>query len=242
MVQFIRREVSIAVASMVAAVRAALDCKPVRNLLIIAVVADLVALALYIAWAWAAHFHLQHSYFYGNDFYSNHDWSLMERWGYAQELAFTTLLGIMAWRRRSLLFAALCYFALFILLDDSMRIHEQFGDLLVGCCGVPEAISELLANIIDGVIPVLLVILGWLRAGRDQRSAGGAVLLAIAILLFFAVGLDTVHDIMTATIQDYGKIMALIEDGGELLSLTLILTVVTGLFLRVRARMSSETR
>jgi hypothetical protein len=92
------------------------------------------------------------------------------------------------------------------------------------------------------VLPFAVVAAGWIGANETQRRDAGAVLVSIAILLFFAVGVDTIHELIKQITADYGKIFALFEDGGELLSLTLMVAVVAGLVLRTSQPASRDSR
>jgi hypothetical protein len=240
MVQFFKRELSIAISSAIDAVKAALEPRSLRYLFGLILAADLAILVIYCVWAWEVHFNLKGSYFYDKPFYSSVDGSLMETAGYFKEAACAVMLGIIASRRRSGLFAALCLLLFYILLDDSIRIHERFGAVLAAR-GVPDAFSQFVADGFDGIIPIGLVVLGWFRADRALRSAGSAILVSIAILLFFAVGIDTVHQMIAEETKNGQKFYALFEDGGELLSLTLVLATVTGVFLREGASRKTYT-
>ena len=224
---------------MVEAIRSALGVKPVRNVLALVLIVDVVILAIYCVWSWVVHFNITSSYFYDKPFFSSQDWGLMECFGYLKELACTAMLGVIAWKRRSFLFATLTLLLFYIFLDDSVRFHETFGRVLA-IDGVPDAFSQFAADGLDGIIPLGLVAIGWFAAKREMRVAGSAVLIPVAILLFFAVGIDTVHQMVSEETKDGQKVFALFEDGGELLTLTLVLTTVTGTLLQQVARLSAH--
>lgn len=234
MLEVVAQELSAAVRSAIAAVKASLQHAAVRRTLAAVVIADIVILAAYVRWADAEHFRLEHSYFYNKPFFSSADWSLMEVAGYLKEFTCVLMLGLISWRTRSSLFAALTVFVIVILGDDSLQFHENIGAALAAR-GVYKPISQAIAAGIEAVVPVTLLVIGWTRSDRAQRRDAGAVLVSIAILLFFAVGVDTIHELVKQITVKHGKIFALFEDGGELLSLTVMLAVVSGLFVRVSA-------
>ena len=232
MLRWVTREVTTAVRSAIGAIEACLRCRALRYALIAVVISDALVLSAFVAWAAAEHFYLEDSYFYRKAIFSSFDWSLMEISGYMKEVACALMLGLMTWKTRSSLFAALTFFIVAILADDALRLHETIGRSMV-VLGIPKWISQSAAAGITAVLPVALLVITWIRANEGRRRAVNAILVPIAVLLFFAVGVDTVHELVKEFTNEFGKVFALFEDGGELLCLTLLTAVVAGVFLRV---------
>lgn len=121
-------------------------------------------------------------------------------------------------------------------LDDLMEIHENLGLKVARAVDLPEVaglrgqdLGELLVWAGLGV-PLLLAIAWTLRsADRRGRYDSVAFFLLIGILVFFAAGLDALHmsgsDDVT-TMWDV-TVTGVLEDGGELMGLTLLLTTAT---------------
>lgn len=232
MPQVVAGELSTGARSLAGAIKTAFGSPTARLAIIAIIVADAIVLGLYTAWAAAEHYQLEHSYFYHKRFFSSADESLMEDVGYLKEFASVVMLGLIGWKRRSILFAALAFFVLVMLADDSLRFHEMLGAALASR-GLEVPISQAIAALIEGVLPIALVAVAWVRAKSAERAVANAVLICLAILLFFAVGMDTVHEFINQITPRHGKIFALFEDGGELLSLTLLVAVIAGVLLRV---------
>ena len=239
MLNLVTREVTTAVRSAIGAVEACLRNRALRYALIGIAISDALVLSAFVAWAAAEHFYLEDSYFYRKAIFSSFDWSLMEISGYIKEAACALMIGLMAWKTRSSLFAALTFFIVVVLADDALRLHETFGRALA-VLGVSKWISQSVAAGVTAVLPVALLVTTWIRANKRQRCAVNAVLVPIAVLLFFAVGVDAIHELVKEFTSDYGKVFALFEDGGELLSLTLLIAVVAGVFLSLPRNASLE--
>ncbi|MES2831833.1 MAG: hypothetical protein V4695_07575 [Pseudomonadota bacterium] len=129
---------------------------------------------------------------------------------------------------------AVCYvpwvvlFAYF-LLDDALGLHEsagyQIGTFLsfTPPFGLrPDDIGEFLVSVSAGLIILPLIVVAYLRSTRAFRKFSHDLILLVMVLVFFGVAVDMVHMALHdhATIAFY---LGVLEDGGEMLSLSLIL-------------------
>jgi hypothetical protein len=118
--------------------------------------------------------------------------------------------------------------ALFVvaLLDDSLSLHENLGHQIGPVLGLSQQISEILVFGVMSLVPLIVMLRGYrLSHGRDRRNAE-AMLLGFGFLMFCAVVMDFVH---SAVVKTYGRgdtALSLLEDGGELLSLTVTLLIM----------------
>ena len=220
------------------ALRSAHRNRVIRYSLLALIIVDAFLLLTFVAYAIVEFFDITSSYLYGRTVFSTADWSLIECSCYFKEAICVGMLGIMAWRTRSILFGALTFFVAAVLADDSLRFHEVIGRH-VAAAGVYKPLAELVASMIYGVIPAIVLLLAWLREGEARRRDSLPIVAALALLLFFAVIVDVIRQLTHKIITDGEKIAALIEDGGELLSLTLLVVIVAGTCSRIMA--SSRT-
>jgi hypothetical protein len=95
--------------------------------------------------------------------------------------------------------------------------------------------GELIAFPLLYLVPIAIISVGYLQSqGQDRRNTE-AIGLGCAALAFCGIILDFVH---AEVYKTYGKgdaVLSLLEDGGELLSMTLILVIMMRVFQLVRA-------
>jgi hypothetical protein len=213
------------------ALKAAFHDRTIRYAVLALLVVDAIVLGLYVGWSFAETYDVTDSFFY-KPIFSTRDWGLIETAGYIKELASGLMITWIALRTRSILFAALALLFALILTGDSLRLHELLSDPLVAA-GVPFSISEFVAMVIIGAIPAILLVLAWMMAAEARRRDARPILAAIALLLSFAVVLDSIKHVFPPA--DFEKVAALFEDGGELLSLTILVAMVAVTFRRLSA-------
>jgi hypothetical protein len=189
---------------------------------------DAILLAAFLRWAYVEHYHITSSVMFGDLRYSMVDGSLVELFGYFKETVIVLLLGAAFFYRRKLVYAGFALLFLMTLLDDSLSLHERLGhwvSRLPPLLGVPQDISEIMVFALLGLVPLILVAIGYLHCyGRDRRNAE-ALGLGFGALLFCAEVMDFIHG---KVVEAYGKgdtVFSLLEDGGELLSMTLITAI-----------------
>ena len=114
----------------------------------------------------------------------------------------------------------------FLLLDDSMRIHERFGLGMVAWIHLPDFgglrgrdIGELIfaALVIAVLAPVLA--LGFTRGSPSSRGLSADLTFCLAALAACAIGGDTIHRMLTGTVINTAA--GMMEDGGEMMALSL---------------------
>jgi hypothetical protein len=116
-------------------------------------------------------------------------------------------------------------FFTYLLLDDSIKIHEKCGKLLAK---LPDStpsfglsmhsFSELAVSVIAGSILIIPLLWAYLSGTRTFRAISHHLVLLVGALIFFGVVVDNVGLFRThsALLND------LIEDGGEMIAASLI--------------------
>jgi hypothetical protein len=203
-----------------------IPAKAQRSIALILLV-DLVLLGVFLRWAYVEHYHITTSVLYGDLRYSMVDGSFIELFGYFKEVLIIALAALASFYRPNLIY--LGYTALFLvaLLDDSLTLHETLGHRIGPVLGLSQQISEILVFGFMSLVPLVIILRGYsLSHGRDRRNAE-AMLLGFGLLMFCAVVMDFVHSAVMKTFGQGDTALSLLEDGGELLSLTAILLVMT---------------
>lgn len=114
----------------------------------------------------------------------------------------------------------------FLLLDDSMRIHERFGLGMVAWIHIPDFgglrgrdLGELMYAALAVAIVAPVLALGYIRASPSARGISADLVVLIAALVGCAVGGDAIHRLLSGT--SINTVAGVMEDGGEMLALSL---------------------
>jgi len=164
------------------------------------------------------------------------DGGYAELWEYAKEAAAGLLLVLVALRRRSRHVLAWALVFLFSLLDDGLQLHEAAGEWLGEWLGrflpaghhVLQSSSEVLVMGLFGIVLLGLVALTYRGEPDDLRRAGRRLLALFALLSFFGVLGDLIQGLTTHRIARH--LLAVFEDGGEMPSMSIIVTYAWMLF------------
>jgi hypothetical protein len=160
-----------------------------------------------------------------------------ELFGYALlGIAVVGLLVLGRLRCRPSLYAWAATFAL-VLLDDEMMIHERGGRIVVRLLGSPAEIFGLRAQDLGelvvwgglAVLPLLAVVVLYRRSDRIGRELDHALAFLLGALVLFGVVVDQLHSMFLDGIPVIGPVTGAIEDGGELVVLSVLAAFVVGL-------------
>ncbi|SEO79055.1 hypothetical protein [Trujillonella endophytica] len=160
------------------------------------------------------------------------DSGLAELVGHVHLLALAVLL-LTLWRLggRPVWIAWAALFAL-ALADDRYRLHENQGHRLADLLHLPRELAGLRAGdlgelVVWGLLAVLpLLAIGGLHLRSDPRTRRESLGLGllVAVYVFFGVVVDQLHAMSRGGAGEH--LLGTIEDGGELLTLTVVLAHV----------------
>jgi hypothetical protein len=167
------------------------------------------------------------------------DNSLPEWVNYLQLGILVLVFSRLARRRRVLLFAAFAWLFAVVLADDAFGIHETAGRFLADTLELPAPlglrphdVGELVAFAVLGLIVVSPLLLGLRRADPASRPTGMALLIPLGCLLLCAVVVDQLYHGYAHSFFGAGILLDVVEDGGEMLAITVTLAVAIGEQLR----------
>lgn len=113
----------------------------------------------------------------------------------------------------------------YLLADDALQFHERFGQQLVGVLGLTGAFGlravdfgELIVTGAATLVLMIPLIVGYVHSDARSRWIYRVFLVLVGVLAFFGVALDMLHIILGE--YGLGSLMAFLEDGGEMLSVT----------------------
>ncbi|HEX6980470.1 MAG TPA: hypothetical protein VF342_14340 [Alphaproteobacteria bacterium] len=172
--------------------------------------------------------------------YLSLDWDggLPEIFGYVQTAATALLLLALARRTGRAMYAALGGIFLVILADDALMIHETLGDAIAMDLNLPwfvglrpQDFGELAA---DGGMLLLvgaLFVYGIRRSDRDDIDVALLFAAIVGAIAFFGVVVDMlVIELYYGLSRRFARLLSVLEDGGELVGMTLALLVAVTLY------------
>jgi hypothetical protein len=183
---------------------------------------DLLLVGLHLAWA-------------RSDLVGGLRYSLGFERGYGEYYLYLKLsaaAGLIAWRAFALRRPALLAWSLLLaaaVLDDGWQLHERWGEGIAAGLGLSDFLSlrgqdwgEILAWSLAG-LPLLGALSRAYRLGDPAgRRFQRGLFLCLAVLVFFAVGMDAVHQVVS-TDRTAALAATVLEDGGELVTGSVIL-------------------
>jgi hypothetical protein len=158
----------------------------------------------------------------------------------AQTLLLVATLLWLAQRTRASLYLALGAVFFIVLLDDALAVNQLLGRPLVEALGLvdrprllAQSLAEMLVYLALAIPVVALLATGWLRACPRHRRAGAGFLGLLALLAFFATAMDLVHLAFIKSFFGSRLVLELLEEGGEMVTLSAALLFALGLARRL---------
>ncbi len=165
------------------------------------------------------------------DLLTSERWSIARDRGFGEMFQYLKYVGIMLALgqlfRKTRLPVLLLWIGVygFLLLDDSMRVHERFGLGMVAWAHIHDFgglrgrdWGELIYAALGGVILTPVLVLAYIRSSPLARVISANLALLLAALLMFAVGGDAIDRLLSDTAFD--TVAAIAEDGGEMVVLS----------------------
>lgn len=181
----------------------------------------------------------------GNRWDIERDRSYAEIFGYLKILAILAMLisipGV--WKRP--IYLAFSAIFTFVLLDDSLEVHETLGFLIAETLDLPPVgglrpidPGELLIWTLAGIPLLGAAVAAILRSPREDRRNGLLLMAALAALALFAVVADMAHVVLRRAFRGADDLFAVIEEGGEQVTLSLMCGLAILIRRDVRSRES----
>lgn len=166
---------------------------------------------------------------------SNPNFSITKNFGYGETFQYLNALfiaGCFLWLglkfKRAIFYCWSAIFA-YILLDDSLEIHEMLGYQLgafldrniAPLAGIGGSAGEIIVFGFFGIILFIPLFLSYFKtANKHLKIASQDLFILFSGILFFGIGMDLLHDFaVTGTLLN--GMMGLIEDGGEMVMMSI---------------------
>ncbi len=156
------------------------------------------------------------------------DRSVSEWWGYIKLVACIALLIALGRRDRQPIIGALILAFAFLLLDDSLSLHETLGRRLAASDALPvdQSAGEIVMFVIEGLILLPMMLLGLIYSDREAAGLGILIGLVLALLVVFGVLVDAIHSLVEDAGARGAGYLTIVEDWGELLTVTLAVSIL----------------
>lgn len=164
---------------------------------------------------------------------------------YMKETAILLMTALMYWRRKNFIYLAWSFFFLFLLLDDSLQFHEILGRTISNLLNITfigpirgQDIGELIAIAIFGIFLLGVIFWGYFNSPKPLRAFSHFMFILLGLLISAGVFTDAVHNMLGTSPIGYG-ILTLVEDGGEMVVMSLMLVYV---YFHLQTRIPSEAK
>lgn len=170
--------------------------------------------------------HILHTYtglFADPNYSISQDRGYGEMFEYYKEFWVVLILFFMAVRRSNPLYLGWTLLFAYLLVDDSFRLHEDLGRGIANLFGYVSRFGlrandfgELTVSAVAGTVLFTLIGTAHYFADRNQRNFSKKIFVLLLGLVFFGVGVDMLGVVIGNPIMD------IIEDGGEMVMVTVI--------------------
>jgi hypothetical protein len=167
--------------------------------------------------------HLIHVY---TSFAVNPSFSIGQERGYADIFQFVKeywivlLLGFLALRKKSILYLGWFLLFLYILLDDSLEIHEKLGEIISNKLAFLPAFNlraadfgELVVSAFFGLFFLIFIATAYRFSDRISRKLSRYLIMMLFALALFGIVVDMLH--IAVKSPSLEPLLGLVEDGGE---------------------------
>lgn len=157
-----------------------------------------------------------------------HDGGYAELFQYLKEYWIAILLCFVAVRKRSVLYLLWSLLFFYLLLDDSMLIHERFGKRIANRLNFSSGLElraqdfgEVIVSAAVSLLFLILITIAYYRfSDRQSKKVSRYLTMMLFTLAFFGIAVDLAHVAFGSfALQIFFSIL---EDGGELVAMSII--------------------
>jgi hypothetical protein len=204
---------------------------------------DLLLIGLHLLHIYSKHF--SDIGFASTAFAVTVDGSLGETYQYLKMFWIVLLLTGVSVRTGRLSYLSWALFFLYLLLDDSLQLHERLGSMVVARMGYVPAFrlraqdfGELTVVGSAGLFFACLLAFTWWRGDQEFRRVFRGLALLVGVVLLFGVGVDMLHPMVDSS--SLKTALGLLEDGGEMVAMSFVCWYTYRVFLQQRTEGSAE--
>ena len=155
--------------------------------------------------------------------------SYSEWFQYFKHAGIVVSLGLLAFWARSRLYTGFAILFGWVLLDDSLALHEQIGDRLALALDTGENLGELIALAGMGLVAIAPILYMYPKVSNLEEKAFSLDI--VKLLMVFTVSgvvLDFIDSEIYFSTRFFRYLFGTLEDFGENIAISFILTIVIG--------------
>lgn len=158
------------------------------------------------------------------------DGGYAEIFQYVKEYWIALLLGFLAVRQRSFIYILWSLLFVYLLLDDSLNIHEQLGLFISNKLGFTAGIirardfGELAVSALVGSFFLISIATAFRFSDRQSKQTSRYLIITLFALALFGIGVDMVH--MIIKFPSLQTFLIILEEGGEHIAISIIASLV----------------
>jgi hypothetical protein len=160
--------------------------------------------------------------FPASDFWLGRDWGYAETFQYVKELGIVVVFFLFFLRHPHLLSLSWQVLFLYLLLDDSLQIHERVGGAIARHVHTRWEYTDHVASAFFGALILSLLSLGYYSAPRGLRRVSWPLFGLFITLVLFGVVLDTTHQVLGRSAPILFWIGYVVEEAGEMVTISVI--------------------
>lgn len=175
-------------------------------------------------------------------FFIDVDRGYAEIYQYIKEYWIALLLGLVAVRKRSFLYFVWSLLFFYLLLDDSIQVHEKLGYVIskksgfTGWFGLrANDFGEILVSTMVGLFFLIIIATAYRFGDRFSRQACRYLITMLFILAFFGIFVDLIH--MVVKFPPLDHFFIIMEDGSEMV----VMSLIAGFVFLLPDQLHSET-
>lgn len=192
-----------------------------NRLLILLLLTDLVFILIHL---------LFRKYLFSNPLFSiETDQGYAEVFQYIKEFWILMLLCFMAAKRRQVIYFGWSILFLYLLFDDSLQVHERLGSILSSRLHIqpgfalrPYDIGQIGVSVLFGILLFSVLGFAYFLSNDTAKQVSKRLFMLVLCVAFFGVVVDMLH----VAIPAGALILGIIEDGGEMVVMSVILSYV----------------
>jgi hypothetical protein len=165
-------------------------------------------------------------------FYLEQERSISEIYQYIKHAGIISLLFLIILKIKYFHYFSLIIFFTIVLADDSLQIHEKFGEnfnLMIDSPALSEHLArnlgELFGFLMLGALALIPLAISFIKSNYFFKKFLTQILFLVAILIFFGVVIDSFSMLFTHSPQ-ISFLYSLLEESGEIFTTSFILYFV----------------
>lgn len=150
-----------------------------------------------------------------------------ELFQYLKEYWIALLLCFVAVRKRSILYLIWSLLFFYLLLDDSIQIHEKLGrrissrlDFSAGLNLRAQDFGEVAVSVVVSLLFFILIAIAYRFSDRQSKEISKYLIIMLFTLAFFGIAVDLLHVVVKGSL--FGTFFVILEDGGEQIVMSII--------------------